>query len=438
MTRQGPELKRSVRPSIVADWSPLRLDRGFRTLWLGQVGSAVGRETARIAIPLHVYLLTESAAMLGVVAMAQLVAGVALSFVGGALADTHDRRRVMMGAQLAMGIASAALAVTGLMPNPPVLMLVALAFVLAALHPIEHPARVASVARLVPGHRLTSAIALTSLNFQASSVIGPAVAGLLIGLSGVTGAYALMALGYGWSLFTTARMPSLRPSDQRAASRLALIADGLKFVRQRRIILSTFAIDLNAMIFGLPIALFPVLAIDVFQAGAAEVGFLAAARGAGAFSAALFSGWIPRVTRLGQAVLVAVLVFSASTLVLGYAGLPLAVALLLIAICGAADLASAVMRNAVVQTVTPDQLRGRVTALHGLATNAGPRIGDVRAALMAEFLGASAAISIGGVLALAGVAVVHRFFPQLAAYRAPVPEQVGSSAESTKSRGRSM
>ncbi len=407
-----------MRSTVLADWSPVRLDRGFRTLWIGQVGSAIGRETGRIAIPLHVYLLTDSAAMLGLVAMVQLLAGILLSFVGGAMADAYDRRRVMMGAQVVMGLTSAGLAMTGIMPDPPIWLIVALAFVLAALHPVEHPARVASVARLVPAHRLTAAIALTSLNFQASSVIGPGIAGVLIGISGVTGAYVLMALGYAWALSRTARMPSLPPSSPKAVSRVALVADGIKFVRRRRIILSTFAIDLNAMIFGLPIALFPVLAIDVFQAGPAEVGYLAAARGAGAFVAALSSGWIPRLERLGRGILVAVFIFSASTLVLGYAGLPLAIALLLIAICGAADLASAVMRNAVVQTVTPDDLRGRVTALHGLATSSGPRIGDIRAALTAEVLGAGVAISLGGALAIAGVAVVSRVFPELASYRA--------------------
>lgn len=415
-------MRRPWQASVLADWSPVRLDPDFRTLWSGQVGSAIGRETGRIAIPLHVYLLSDSAAMLGLVAMVQLLAGILLSLVGGAMADAYDRRRVMMGAQLVMGLASVGLAFVGLAPDAPIVVLVAFAFILAALHPIEHPARVATVARIVPAQRLTAAIALTSLNFQASSVIGPAFAGVLIGVAGVTGAYALMAVGYAWALITTARMPSLPPLGGRARSRLALVADGIRFVRERRIILSTFAIDLNAMIFGLPIALFPVLAIEVFQAGPAEVGYLAAARGAGAFGAALFSGWIPRVRRLGQGVLVAVLIFSASTLVLGYGGLPFFIALALIATCGAADLASAVMRNSIVQTVTPDDLRGRVTALHGLSANSGPRIGDIRAALTAEVLGAGAAIGIGGLLAIVGVAGVYRLFPELVAYKAEVIE----------------
>lgn len=402
---------------LLADWTPLRLDAGFRTLWLGQVGSALGRETARIAIPLQVYLITDSAAAIGLVAIAQLVPTLLFSIGGGALADVFDRRRLMMAAQLAMAGASFGLMATALMESAPVPIILALAFILAGLHPVEHPARMASVARTVPQERLTSAIALTSLNFQASAVVGPGAAGVLIAVAGVPAAYALQALGYVWAALASFRMPSLPPVEARTQSGLELISEGLRFVRRRRVILSTFAIDLNAMVFGLPIALFPVLAIDVFGAGPAEVGLLAAARGAGAFAAALFSGWIPRLRHPGRGVVIAVLLFSLSTLLLGVTGLPLAAAILLIALCGATDVASAVMRNAIVQAASPDGLRGRVTALHSLATTSGPRVGDLRASLMAEAWGAGVSIAVGGFIAIAGVGLVAKLFPELIGYR---------------------
>lgn len=402
---------------VLADWTPLRDDGGFRTLWLGQVGSGLGRETSRIAIPLHVYLVTDSAAAIGLVALTQLVAIVLFSLGGGALADALDRRRLMLAAQLAMATTSAGLMATALVSDPSVPVILGLAFVLAALHPLEHPARIASVARTVPPERLTAAIALTSLNFQASSVIGPGVAGVLIAVAGLPAAYGLQAFGFVWAALGSLRLPAMPPLERPASGRLTMIWDGVRFVGHRKLILSTFAMDLNAMIFGLPIALFPVLAIEVFGAGPAEVGLLGAARGAGAFAAALFSGWMPRLRRPGRGVIVAVLIFSLATLLLGLPNLPLAVGVVLIAVGGAADVASAVLRNAIVQSTTPDHLRGRVTALHGLVTNSGPRLGDLRAAVMAELVGAGGALLIGGALAVAGVGAVARAFPGLLAFR---------------------
>lgn len=403
---------------LLADLGPLRTERAFRSLWFGQVGSALAREASRLAVPLHVFLLTESAAAIALVALAQLGATVIFSIAGGALADLLDRRLLLLTTQVTMALASLGLVITALIPDPPLWAILACTVVVTALLPVEHPARVASIPRLVPPDRLSAAIAVTALNNQTAAVTGPAVAGILIAVWGVGGAYALMVAGYTWAAIASARMPSLQPLDRLPKSRIELIFGGFRFAVRKRVVMSTFALDLNAMTFGLPIALLPVLAIDVFGLSAGEVGLLAAARGVGALGAAVVSGWIPQVQRLGRAVLWVVLAFSAASLGLGLATASLPLAFALIVVCGATDVWSAVIRNSIVHATTPDALRGRITALHTLATQSGPRIGDIRASLTAEAVGVAPALAIGGAMAMAGVAAIARIFPELIAYPA--------------------
>lgn len=419
-------MKPSWSGRLLVDIRPLRTDPGFRVIWIGQIGSSLGREISRLTIPLHVYLVTESPAAIGLAALVQLVATVLLSLVGGALADVFDRRRLLLVADLGMVAASVGLAVVALVPDASLLMLLVLAFGLAALHPVEHPSRIASVARIVPGQRLPAAIAITALSNQTAAMAGPALAGVLIAVAGVEAAYLAMAGGYAWAAAASLLMPRVPPIHRPVLSVAELVLGGLRFARHRRVVMSTFVLDLNAMAFGLPVALLPVIAVEVLGLAPAEVGILAAGRGAGALGAALMSGWIPRVGRLGRAVVAVVAAFSVCTLVLGLTT-SVVLAMLLIAICGATDVWSAVMRNAIVQTETPDPLRGRVTAVHTLATQSGPHVGDVRASFMAEAIGAPGAVAFGGGAALAGVALLVRAFPELWAYTRTTSE--GSAPE---------
>jgi len=402
--------------SLLIDTTPLQRDVDFRRMWVGQIGSGFARETAKIAIPLHVYLLTESAAAVGLVALAQLIPTLLFSLVGGALADVFDRRVLMVLAQAAMGITTIGLLALSLIPDPPIPLIMLCAALLATFFAVEHPARTSGAPRLVPAERLSSAIALTSLNFQISGLVAPAIAGILIALSDVSVAYALQAVAYSWAILLTLRVRPIPPSGQSTRPSLHGIVEGLAFIRQRRVILSAVVIDLNAMIFGLPIAIFPVLAIEMFGVGPAEVGFLAAARGGGALVAAFLSGWVRTLDRTGRAVLAWVGTYSAVTIAMGLPGLPFVAAIPLVAVAGAADLVSAVLRNTIIQSVTDDEFRGRVSAAHGLATQSGPRLGDLRAALMTELYGARTAVLVGGIVALAGTGLVARLFPELWAH----------------------
>jgi MFS family permease len=413
---------------VLVDLAPLRLDHDFRYIWLGQAISGVGSQVTRIALPYQVYVLTGSTVAIGVLSAAQLVAILIFAMGGGAIADTVDRRRLLLLTQSGLAVTSALLAFLAFAGSPPLAALIAIAFVAAALGAVDSATRSSTIARIVPAERLPSAIALNQLVFNTTSVIGPAIGGLILGTVGLAPAYLLDVATYSAALAAVLLVRPLPPLDRLARASLAAVREGLAFAVRKRVILSTFAIDLNAMIFGMPAALWPVLALDVFHAGPTGVGLLAAAPGMGATLGALLSGWVGRIRYVGRAVIVAVAVWGAAITAFGLATFSFAVALVFLAIAGAADVLSAVFRSTIVQLETPDELRGRVSALHILVVTSGPRLGDVEAAAVAAIAGAQFSVVSGGVACLLGVLVVARLFPDLAAH---VVKPVRRPAEGT-------
>jgi MFS family permease len=401
---------------ILADTAPLRLDRDYRWLWSGQAINGIGSQITRIALPYQVYVLTGSTLAVAALTLAQLIPILVFALGAGSVADAVDRRRLLFVTQLGLLACSAALVALSLQPAPPLIGLFAVAFVAAGLSAVDQPARASSIPRLVPPERLPAAIALNQLNFQVGSVVGPAIGGLLIATVGLPGAYFADVLSFSASLVGVAAIAPLPPLGVVARPGLAAIREGLRFVRARRIILSTFVIDLNAMIFGMPTSLFPALALDVFKVGPGGLGLMAAAPAVGALLGALFSGWVPSVRRVGFAVIVAVAIWGAAITLFGLSTFSFPLALIFLAIAGAADVLSAVFRSTIVQLETPDELRGRVTSIHILVVTSGPRLGDIEAATVAAVVGSQLSVVSGGLLCLAGVAVVARRFPELAAH----------------------
>jgi MFS family permease len=311
---------------------------------------------------------------------------------------------------------SLALAVLSLEAQPALPVLFALAFLASGLAAIDWPARTSATPRLVPPERLRAAIALGQLTFNAGSVLGPIAAGLLIGSVGLAGAYAADVATFGASLLMLLRIRPIPPIAGSGKAGLEAIREGLRFVRDRRVILSTFAIDLNAMVFGMPTALFPVLALDVFHTGPVGLGLMTAAPAAGAFAAIVFSGGIGRIRRIGRGIVLAVAAWGAAIVGFGLSTFFFPLALAFLAIAGAADVVSAVFRSSVVQMEAPDELRGRVAAIHILVVTSGPRVGDIEAALVASAIGAQLSVISGGLLCLLGVGAVMRLFPELDAH----------------------
>jgi len=397
---------------VVVDISPLRDFPAYRRLWLGQSVNIIGSQVTRVALPYQVYVLTHSTLAIAGLTLVQLVPLLLFSLGGGSLADVVDRRRLLLVTQVALALSSLALAIVSL-GTPALPVLFAIAFVASAFGSIDQPTRASSTPRLVPAHRLPAAIALGQLSFNAGSVIGPAVGGLILAGAGVSGAFLVDVATYAVSIVAILGLPPIPPVVAGRRAGLAAIRESLAFVRSRRTILSTFAIDLNAMIFGMPTALFPALALDVFHAGPVGVGLLNAAPAAGAFVAVFLSGLVTRLRRIGRGIIVAVVVWGAAIALFGLSTFSFPLALVFLAIAGAADVLSAVLRSTLVQLTTPDELRGRVSAIHILVVTSGPRLGDIEAAAVASVVGAQLSAISGGVLCVLGVIGVARLFPEL-------------------------
>jgi MFS family permease len=409
----------SLRGYLV-DVSPLRLDRDFRWLYVGSVVSGVGNQVTRIVLPYQVYVLTHSTLAIAALTAVQLVPLLLLSLAAGSLADAVDRRKLLLVTHVLLALTSLALAFIAIQPAPPIVAIFAVAAVSASLGAITQPARASATPRLVPPERLPAAIALNQLSYQTSSIVGPAIGGLVVATAGPATAYLLDALTFVGVIAGLLAIAPLPPIGDVARPGISAIVEGLRFAARRRVILSTFVIDLNAMIFGMPSALFPVLALDVFHTGPAGLGLLAAAPAVGAFGAALLSGWVTTVRRTGRAIVIAVVIWGLAIVAFGLSTFSFALALVFLAIAGGADVISAVFRSSLVQLETPDALRGRVTSIHILAVSSGPQLGDIEAASVASVIGAPASVVTGGLLCLAGVAGVVRLFPELLAHRSRV------------------
>ncbi len=414
MTDPAAPPRRARLRRVFLDTAPLRLDRDFRWLWTGQAISGIGNQLTRLALPFQVYHQTGSTLAIAGLTLFQLVPILVFSLGAGSIADAVDRRRLLRITQLGLMSTSLVLAILALQPAVPLPLLFAAAFVASAFGAMDQPARSSSVPRLVARERLPAAIALNQLNFQIASVLGPTIAGILIATIGLAGAYFVDVVSFSASFLALFRISPLPPLVQGARPGLGAIREGLRFAWERRVILATYVIDLDAMIFGMPQSLFPALALDVFKVGPTGFGFPAAAPSVGALLGALLSGWVSRVRRVGMAVIVAVAIWGVAITLFGLSTFSFALAFVFLAIAGAADVISAVFRATIVQLAAPDELRGRVSSINILVVTSGPRLGDIEAAAVASAIGTQLSVVSGGVLCLLGLVGVVRFFPELA------------------------
>jgi MFS family permease len=288
----------------------------------------------------------------------------------------------------------------------------------AGLFAIDSPTRTAVIPALVGSRELASAFALQQLLSQTGMAVGPAIAGVVIAQTGLSVAYALDAASFAVSALMLLPLGPLPPQGGGRRPGLASVMEGLRFLRGRPLLQSTFAIDLNAMIFGMPRALFPALGVSVFGGGAATVGLLFAAPGTGALIGAVMSGWVTATRRQGRAIVIAVCVWALAITAFGLTPW-LWLALVLLAVAGAADAVSAVFRSTILQQSVPDALRGRLSAVFIAVVTGGPRLGDVEAGVVAAAIGAQGSVITGGLACLLGAGVVARRWPQLLAYVAP-------------------
>lgn len=412
MSRKKPGLGRRM----VVDISPLRESVTYRWLFGGMLTAQTGRQLTVVAVPVQVYDLTGSSLAVGLVGLAQLVPLLLMSLVGGALADAVDRKRLLVASQLLLASTAAGLAVNAFAAQPEVWPLYVLTGLNAAISAIDSPTRTAILPRIVGARLLPSALALGQLLRNVAKAAVPAGAGFLIAAAGYGFTYSLEAGLFVGGALLMRKIPSIRPEGGGTPFSFESIREGLSFLRVRRLLQAAFLIDLNAMTFGMPRALFPAIATELFGGDAATAGLLFAAPGAGALVAALTSGWLAGVRRQGLAVVVSVLVWGAAMALFGLtSSLPLALPLL--ALAGAADVVSAVFRNTILQLAVPDELRGRLSSVHIAFATGGPRLGDLEAGAVAAVTSVRFSVVSGGLACILGAVLIARFMPELARYR---------------------
>jgi MFS family permease len=404
---------------IAVDITPLRESRDLRLLLGGELVTGLGTQAALVALPYQLYVETHSAFLTGLLGAAELVPLVLMALLGGALADRYDRRRLLLLDQIGLVLGAGTLAALSFAGSPPVPLLYLLGALMAGFGAVQNVTGSSIIPNLVAPERLRSALALSYGLITLTAVVGPAIGGLLIGALGLGSAYLIDALS---CLAIAAAVWEMAPQPPRGLVAepekvLRSIAEGLRFVRANQALMGSFAIDLVAMTFGMPRALFPVLAVSVFHAGAAGTGLLYAAVAAGATVAALTTGWLSHARRLGRIVIFAVLAWGVAIALAGLAG-SLWIAAALLALAGAADSVSAVCRSAINQSVTPDHLRGRMSSVFSLVVTSGPRLGDVESGAVAALGGVRFSVVSGGLACVAGVGLIVLLFPALLRYDA--------------------
>jgi MFS family permease len=383
---------------------------------LGNFVSGLGTQAALVALPYQVYVETHSALLTGLLGAVELGPLMTMALLGGALADRSDRRRLLLLDQIGLIAVAAALCAVSLAGNPPIALLFVLAGLLAGFGALQNVVRTAIVPNLVAREDMPAALAVNFGLYQLTMVLGPGLGGLLIGAAGVETAYAADALSCLAMVGAVVRLSPQLP--QIAGERVSIrssIGEGLRFVRRSPALLGSFAIDLSAMTFGMPRALFPVLAISVYGAGASGTGLLFASVSAGAVVAALTTRWLDHVRRLGIVTIVAVCAWGAAIAAVALVHSLWAAAGLL-ALAGAADSVSAVCRSVINQTVTPDALRGRMSSVFSLVVTSGPRLGDVEAGAVASLASPRFSVLSGGIACVVCAGLVVAAFPALARY----------------------
>lgn len=400
----------------VVDVSPLREVPGYRWLFGGMFLAQTGRQLTVVAVPIQIFALTGSTLAVGLLGLAQLIPLLAVALVGGALADAVDRRRLLITAELVLAATGAGLLWNSVTDQPLLWPLYALSAINAGLAAIHNPARQALLPGLVGRTLFPAALALNQTQNNVAKTAVPAVGGLLIAFTGLPFTYAVQTAAFIGAAALLTRMPAVATEGGGRSFSASSIREGLSFLKSRRLIQAAMLIDLNAMVFGMPTALFPAFGTEILGGDEFTVGLLFAAPGAGALVAALTSGWVPKVERQGRAVVIAIVIWGVGIAAFGLTtALPIAFALL--ALAGAADVVSAIYRQAMIQLSVPDGMRGRLTAIHVAAAGGGPRLGDLEAGAVAELTSVRFSVVSGGVICALGALAIGRWAPSFAAYR---------------------
>jgi MFS family permease len=411
---------------MLLDLGPLRRHRDFRLLFFGQFVSFFGSMITYVAVPYQVYALTSSSLLVGLLGTAQLVPLLLLGLWGGAYADAMDRRRLLIGSEVLLALASLGLAVNAWLPHPSVTALFVLSALISGVNGFHRPTLEAMSPRLVDRDELPATAALTSLRGSLGAVAGPAAGGACIAALGFGGAYIIDVATFVASLVALAAMAAMPPAEAAAKPGVRSIVEGLNYARRRPELVGTYVVDIVAMTFAMPMALFPAMAQP--WGGAKAAGWLFSAMSMGSLVTTLFSGWTKRVTRRGAAVVLAAASWGVAVVALGHAP-NLAAAMLCLALAGAADMLSGLYRMTIWNETIPTHLRGRLAGVEMISYMTGPLLGNARAGWMASLWSVRFSVVAGGWICVAGVLLCIPLLPAFWRYR---PSRSSEAAAGTE------
>jgi MFS family permease len=406
---------------MLLDLSPLRRHRDFRFLFIGQLVSGFGTFLTYVALPVQIYELTKSSAIVGLLGTAQLVPLAVTALWGGAFADAIDRRRLLLVSEALLLTGCLALVVNSMLAHPSVILLFVVAALMSAVNGFHTPALQSLTPKLVAVEDLPAVSALGSLRGTTAAIAGPALAGVTIATLGLPFTFGVDAATYAVSLVALSRIRAMPPAENAPPAGLSSIVEGLKYAVSRPELIGTYVVDIVAMTFAMPMAVFPALAAQ--WGGSNATGYLFSAMSAGGLVVTVFSGWTKKVKRRGAAVVIAAALWGLAIVALGYAR-SLPVALLCLALAGAADMVSGLFRLTIWNETIPSHLRGRMAGIEQLSYMSGPLLGNARAGFMAERFGLARSITWGGLVCVACVALCVPILPGFWRHRKAEPPAV--------------
>jgi MFS family permease len=413
---------------------PALTHRRFRYLWLGLLISMAGTQMQLWAIFWHIRTLTDQPIALGGVGLARILPVVIFSLIGGAIADTLNRRRIMLVTQVSLAFLALILGWLTLEGQINLVWIYAITALQAVAAAFDLPARQALVPNLLPARDLPNAFSLNSIAAHVGAIIGPALSGLVIAGFGQSYVYLINAVSFVAVILALLAMGPVqqqgRPEGEtegvgrRPLVSLEAIREGVAFILTHPLILPTMLMDFFATFFSSANTLMPIIAVDILKVGAVEYGWLSAAQAIGAVATALVISQVSQIRRQGPVFLLSVVAFGLATILFGFVR-NFWLAMLALALIGAADAVSTIIRNTIRQLRTPDYIRGRMTSINQIFFTGGPQLGEVEAGTVAQFFGAPFAIISGGIGCLVAVAAIVRRWPRLLHYDGSEPAGAG-------------
>jgi len=395
--------------------APLRKHRDYRLLYTGQLVSMFGSMITYVAVPYQVFELTHSSFLVGMLGASQLIPLLLFALWGGAYADAMDRRKLLVVSEIVMTAGSLALAINGMLAHSSVVLIFAVSAMMSACNGFHRPALDAMTPRLVDREDLTAVSALNFFRFSISAIGGPALGGVCMAALGYPLTYMIDVLSFLVSLISLAAIRRMPPSDRASRPGIQSIVEGLKYALGRPELIGTYVVDMVAMTFAMPMALFPSMAVA--WGGAKAAGWLYSAMSFGSLFTTIFSGWTSKVNRHGAAVVIAAASWALAIVFVGFSSsLPLAVVCL--AMAGAADSVSGVFRGTIWNETIPSDLRGRLAGVEMISYLSGPLLGNARAGWVASISSNTTSIVSGGVICFVGVLLCIPFLPAFWNYHA--------------------